>query len=957
MRERLPTHRGIVGTRSLVALFGREAVLDRVRSSDAAVLVLTGDSGVGKTDVLAAASESDQHVVAPTSVKVLRRGGSLQRAVLDALAAATAELVEDQGAARRIGERLRDAAIRLARDRGSELARVLGAELLNVVKGRVGEHVGDALADYVTSLREAEDETLVRRIRAAVDPDVIDVLTDFATEVADLAEGRAIVLSLDEGENLDEHDRRLLGDLADRLPPGVRARLSVADFAPEVRDWIDGLKASTNLIDEIEIDPLDEPAVREWLEAAHVDADRASDVLRVTNGYPLFVGEAVAALASGELPETLDVGDLFVRRTDMAWNQLGESARACARRLCVLPDPLPEAALRGLCQVDAAQWAEIVRELQRARVFLRPASGTPWFHERRRDLLVERLDEDERRIAAQAAIAAVHEHTQETGELRRTAQLPELVRAGGADVAQADAAAAAVAALDRDALAVAAALIELTEPAAPFALDAVDVLRHARNTFGATGDLVAALGQLVGADLAATTTTESQVAVTPQLTSLAAATLQGRALLELGRLPLPGLGSSVFQAAIRPQLGEHFVAVHGVGRGTIAALSEMATGRFVPPQGGEPLSPTYVGDNVLLRFSYQERQLSAAVRFPSSEERDAAAERLTAGVADVFGSPVAIRNVLRHPLTIVPPDRFRRAAERALGKRIEPLGDQLKLKLDEPYQLAVAQDLRAATFAHVRTRSDEAERLALDLDEPLALHWQGGDEFLVEAEVLGGAEGAIQHSSQLPLDSTDPYRWFRMIDALGLGPDERLSRLHLAFGTGHRIFDPVVFALGRLRARAIHFNASQVRMNVLFEAGAIEELLFIARRRELEDARALADALPLLGAQREAPNAERVYVVLIESRQPDAFVAGGAVNAQARIFPHAGDVDEVSVAHFDLTAGRPDGDLFVEAFGTDAADPPLQKSGVASGVLSGLLGYRDHDVQLVRADGTPADTF
>ncbi|HEV3000781.1 MAG TPA: hypothetical protein VGW75_08605 [Solirubrobacteraceae bacterium] len=96
--------------------------------------------------------------------------------------------------------------------------------------------------------------------------------------------------------------------------------------------------------------------------------------------------------------------------------------------------------------------------------------------------------------------------------------------------------------------------------------------------------------------------------------------------------------------------------------------------------------------------------------------------------------------------------------------------------------------------------------------------------------------------------------------------------------------------------------------------------------------------------------------MLIESR-PDALVAGFAVNARAGIFPHTGGIDEVSVAHFDVTDREPGGDLFVEAFGADAADPPLEKSGVASAVISSLLGFRDHDIQLVRGDGTPADAF
>ena len=233
------------------ALYGRGDDLRRVVDSRAKVLLLTGDSGVGKSSLLAAAQSETEFGVAPSPVTVGRPSGALQHALMESLAAATAEVVERRGLAAEVGQRLKAAALAVARDRGERLAQVVGAELLNLVKGRLGEHAGDALGDYLAELRAAGDEQLVARIRSQMDPTVAEVVIGFAQEVAELAgdDGR-VVLALDGVEELGEEDRRLLADLAGALPAQVQLRLGFATYTEAQQGYVEDLLAVSDAVME-----------------------------------------------------------------------------------------------------------------------------------------------------------------------------------------------------------------------------------------------------------------------------------------------------------------------------------------------------------------------------------------------------------------------------------------------------------------------------------------------------------------------------------------------------------------------------------------------------------------------------------------------------------------------------------------------------------------------------------
>src|SRR4051812_25691470 len=114
-----------------------------------------------------------------------------------------------------------------------------------------------------------------------------------------------MVLALDDGDRLDELDRRLLRDVAPRLPDECQLRVAYADYRLGTRRQIDAL-LQTPEIDEYRLAPLTGSAVREWLAREHLSTSLDGEVLAHTGGFPIAVEVAVALLhVRGGKPRSL----------------------------------------------------------------------------------------------------------------------------------------------------------------------------------------------------------------------------------------------------------------------------------------------------------------------------------------------------------------------------------------------------------------------------------------------------------------------------------------------------------------------------------------------------------------------------------------------------------------------------------------------------------------------------
>jgi hypothetical protein len=843
-----------------MAVYGRTELIQRIARSQAPVTLIVGDSGIGKSTVLTGAQEASDDAIAPQPRTLPLAGGVLQRAFLEALGDAVAELAADQGSAAAIGERLVNAARKLAEDRAHGLAIALGKELLGVVKARLGPDVGDAVADYIRQLKTTGDESLAARISAAADPGVVSLLIAFCHEVGDLAHRRSVLLALDAGERLRGEDIRLLGEVSEALPDAVRIRVAMSTHTPAHQEKADQLRIEAVSI--VQVPPLDEPAVGAWLGAEGLPRELALDVLRATSGYALHIGDLVQHLRAGGAIADVPLNRQFFDRTMEAWNALDRHAKAAVRRLCVFGAPLPAERTERMLELNPSERAQLEDDLLRSRIFSEEVNGRPWFHEQRRQvLLTQVLSNGERAEASADAVEELLALGQQTESFERVAELAGLV-GNAVRLLAADEQLASAVALDEDELAIAGALLELIDAEDPAVLGDV-LLVYARETFGGA-NLVDALQRLGKRGLVAIVedADAGAVAVVPYWHKpLVMTALIGRCMNELGRMPVPSVARALFQSEILPRLGRFETGKLGLGWGSAAALAEEIP-NLRQPTSGLVVVTSDLGANLLIRAAYAGRPMYGVFTFGSAELRDQAHQAVAGFSTEVLGEPLHVTTVLDHPLDPVPARRFLRAAERLTG---ENFFASTTLTLDAPLQQEEAMRRKAQALRLIRDRCGAEERLAAQLEQPTGLAWSrettDEGEQLIEVEIRGGREGVEEVDLQPAYVPGNPFEAFRLGDELKLSPGERIARNTVHHSREPSRQDPVLEVISLLHQRSRAFNRAQKRSpEVGLEPASLAERLTSAARRTLEDARALA-AIPL-GDEHAELTAQKTYAVI-----------------------------------------------------------------------------------------------
>ena len=98
---------------AFMALVGRDQDVGDLLGCPGRVVLLAGDSGVGKSEVLHVSEERSSSTVAPPPVGLRSAPGAFQRGLVDALGAAVAEATHDRTTAERVGNLLVAAAGRV----------------------------------------------------------------------------------------------------------------------------------------------------------------------------------------------------------------------------------------------------------------------------------------------------------------------------------------------------------------------------------------------------------------------------------------------------------------------------------------------------------------------------------------------------------------------------------------------------------------------------------------------------------------------------------------------------------------------------------------------------------------------------------------------------------------------------------------------------------------------------
>jgi hypothetical protein len=447
-----------------MAIIPRANLAGNLLGSASPLTILTGDSGIGKTTLLDVAIASGRaDCLIPDRIPVGWAPGSLQRALLDSLGTAIALVTSDQSAGERIGETVQRVVHNIAQTELRDLAGAVGRHLLGLVRARVSPEAADALARAGQALASSNADTLSARITNASDTNVVEVIASFAAEVREPTGGRDLILALDNLERLPDDDLRRLGDLIALLPQRVRIWGAFGIWDVSTRNSVEFLCEAG--AEELLVGGLTLEEVAAYLNDRGLSPGLAPLVSRTTQGYPLYVQEAVALLQAGTtdaMLAELKPPAILLRRTRQTWRDLIPAAQRAALLLAAFSEPLPSSAIPDYLGMDQAAWAVIEATLHDAMIFT--GEGRWWFHEmRRRCIWNSVLSEQEHSTAAQAAqeyLATTMEGIIPNADdllqyLRLTPFNPLVLAASNVQI---------VLNATRDQLAVAAAVLDLIEP-------------------------------------------------------------------------------------------------------------------------------------------------------------------------------------------------------------------------------------------------------------------------------------------------------------------------------------------------------------------------------------------------------------------------------------------------------------------------------------------------------------
>jgi hypothetical protein len=938
-----------------MALVGRDQDIRDLLACPGGVVVVAGDSGVGKSEMLRAGQERSSSTLAPPPVGLRSAPGALQRGLLEALGAAVAEATQGRTAAERVGNLLVQAAGRVVDVRLKDLASGVVRHLLGIVSTRVSPELADVFSTCAHQLITTIDSELTARINNASDPDVVDLVCGFASEVRALASGRDLVLALDDGDRLDEGDRRRLADLPLQLPDGVVVRLAFSTWSAQTRDQVDEL---TQLgVKSVELKGLDEAAVREWLLSSGLPGEWASEVWRTTNGYALHVAAAIDLLSEVGSISALDGmqrSDVIEATTRRQWRELGTVEKVAAERLCAFPTPLTAEDAADYLGVDVSVWHTLQRTLADSRIF---TGEPPWFHELRRRIIWSEIMADAARDETLGRALAFRED-----QLALPAPPAEAfvqyaqLSAQQPSILEQNPQIAAVINADRDEVAIAAALIELAEPSS-LAFIADTVLLYAQQVFAATGDLVAALQRLEEKGFVQITSNPQATALAPTWGSIEVVRLfAGRAAAELGRLPTPQLATAVFEMELRPRLGTFRSGTYGIGSPRIWELSRQAAQlQRVQPNG--TVIGGKLGPNLLLRYRYDAISLYAAIAYDDERERDAAAQRLDGWATVNRGHELTVVDCLVDPESSVCSLRFFLAMERLTGTT---LVNGINGPSSHPPKLAVAVSFdeemrqRSLTLDTVRRLCSPEERLAYSLEEPIGYVYRGTAENSETAHVIGRT-GVTHLEGDVPTFIGNPLFRFELARHAEVGPGERLGLI--TWHQGVQQEDPVLHELTWAFQQAAKFNEHQRRVLVRLEQDELERRFAEASARMASDALELMSVLGLEVSEDELRKrglrGSTTYVVIHLDRPDPHWVP--AANATITAATVANGSGEHSAAVHLIASEDPDphGGLsfaavraaFADRFGFDPTDVERMTYGAAIETLAELLGYRSSEVR------------
>lgn len=918
------------------------------------IVVVTGDSGTGKSSVLLAhqAELSRGTAIAPPPVTCSFDSGALQMAILDGLVRALTESTADRKLWRSIQHRLENASKEMASEIGKSLAKAVTQEVMAQVKARVGEHAGEGISTFFKTLRQDTTADLRRDLQSRGDANVVRLLARLCDEVA-AALKRDIVLAIDECQRLTDDDQRALASLS--LTPPKRARFVIAwsSAAHEARGGLTRLR-DTNC-GEVVVAGLSVADVRSMLSRAGLASSHTERVHFLSNGFPIIVEGLISQLRSGGTLDNYTPPTAFVRSLEDALARLPADAQVAARKLSVFELPPSEPTLTTYLAIDATLWGVLRQSLERENILSVERNGQLWFHESRRSHLWSRmLSETERFEIGQPAYSALltqyrSDITASTGLMVPIAHAARFA----SDSQTANPQLAKILDLTPAQLAVLASAIELaiTDPSGEAACYTPPemALIYAHNVFGVDrGDALDALPVLVEQgfiekfDRPNRVNADPDVAVTVSTdpTDECHIVLSGRIQDVLGKTAIPQITDRIVHEHFEEVRLESTLVISSTGRSD--AIEMIRSALEHPMHRFNPLRRT-VYPIMALWIDYGGHPISLAAIFNGTTELHKAKKAAMAVDEISYGRRVKTVRTFEDQKSMIPSIRLFRAVYFATGRAVEvnAAGNWSMINEGPPLPIAEYAQRQITLLDILRTRVDDLEQEVYALNDARgAAVGQAPDGTYFFVELRGSTRVTALSSEQIALlQGIEPFRFARLEHLMKLRRGEKTQQITGRIQEAGLIDDPVVSMLKDLRMTAREFNKHQPRRRIKLRKGALTQLLRDAHVRDATLARTLSERLTIGGERGHRPqHALRVAVHPGDGQVVPPLVAytqpiGSPTDVQVRFLPRAARPGDARELYFLAFGGEFQDELYGDAAGS---------------AIAGLLGFADDEIELVQ---------
>ncbi|MBF4562861.1 ATP-binding protein [Microbacterium sp. VKM Ac-2870] len=918
-------------------LYGRQSDRDAVASRTGVVLV-TGDSGIGKTAFLGILNTSQSSGDLVADVQVLRStNGALRNAIATALGDCLLQSAQDETRQRLVWERVKSSVLRAATAAQKELGRMLITRATEVVEAKIGK-------EATTLIRGVVDEVLLpprarfeEQLTAFTVPDAAAEIGRLVRDVA-LATEQTLVFPMDAAERLGRDDRDLLVELSTELGPHVRLIVTANNHqaeGQELQRLLEGRNSKPH-----ELGPLSHHDVEDWLLAEGVARNQWFQIIRIADGYPLFVNDAIRLAQSGLSLSTIETPTSFQSVFEHSFRRLDAGMQSRISQIAAFADPPPDDYLAEYLGLSEFELLIFEQKLLDEGVFIRRPDGVNWFHDRRRAYLWNtRLTTKHRQAVATAVLESFRRRLEQKPVIEAWLAVSSPAILAEADVNDLDPDVSRVVQTPTDQLALLASMIELMEPGQNQTASTREIAAYASRRFSFSGDPIAALEALEERGMVALASNRYASVAAPVIPSnFAYAALIGEAQHRFGLQLIPGRALRSFEAFIKPLLGRFDRARISLQRGTLADHS--ATFRDeTATNGTADRRRSVCGLGITLTIDDQ--PVSVTALFEDSADRIAARASLTDG----FQSSPARNHFQLERIDDLPASRVRYGRykqlmeDHQLERMTVPIHSQSELA-DLLYKRSVATEVLASSLDDY-----EAAALGLDRGRRFILDIRGEPKsaavFEIETARAAPTVTAAVVSEVSLLD--DPLIELRLRAQGLISAEERLVRWTIHTETRNQT-GAATETIDNLIEQGRKFNRHLPRVPIRLDANVLEEDI----RQEMATLSRLEDELVQGGLlQQRLASREDSLLVLLDSAEPSNerwypwgastfWTSDGCAQIHVRVLPEGIEPPSIFAR----------GPELAKAGVKDASNVTRSGSGIASAELSRLLGYESEDVAI-----------